>query len=52
MVLRKKTVDNSVKFIPKSEETNEKNIKPNTIKAASLPRTQNKKTSQNIKKFL
>ena len=30
MVLRKITIDNSVRYIPKSEQTTE--IKPNTIK--------------------
>ena len=48
MALRKITVDNSVRCIPKSEQTRE--IKPKTIKAGSLPRKQNKKISQN-KKF-
>ena len=52
MVLRKITVDNSVRYIPKNEQTKEKNNKPKTTKAGSLPRKQNKKTSQNNKKFL
>ena len=35
-----------------SQKTNkEKNSKPKTIKAGSLPRKQNKKPSQNNKKF-
>ena len=52
MVLRKITIDNSVRYVPKSEQTKEKNIKPKTIKAGSLPRKQNKNISQNSKKFL
>ena len=51
MVLRRKKVDNSVRNVPKSEQTKEKDIKPKTIKAGSLPRKQNKKISQNNKKF-
>ena len=49
MVLRKITIDNSVRYIPKTEKTKEKEGKP---KASSLPRKQNKKISQNNKKFL
>ena len=52
MTLRKITVDNSVRYIPKTEQTKEKEIKPKTIKAGSLPRKRNKKPSQNNKKFL
>ena len=52
MVLRKITYDNSVRYIPKSEQTKEKEIKPKTIKAGSFPRKQNKNISQNSKKFL
>ena len=52
MVLRKTTIDNSVRYIPKTEKkTKEKENKPKTIKAGSLPRKQNKNISQNIKKF-
>ena len=51
MVLRKITIDNSVRYIPKSEQIKEKEIKPKEIKAGSLPRKQNKKPSQNNKKF-
>ena len=50
MTLRKITVDNSVRYIPKSEQTKE--IKSKPIKAGSLPRKQNKNISQNSKKFL
>ena len=52
MTLRKITIDNSVRYIPKNEQTKEKNNKPKTTKTGSLPRKQNKKTSQNNKKFL
>ena len=45
MVLRKMTVDNSVRYIPKNEQTRE--IKQNTIKNKSTPRKQNKNISQN-----
>ena len=42
------TIDNSVKYIPRSEQTQERDIKPNTIKNGK----QNKKNfSQNKKKF-
>ena len=51
MTLRKITIDNSVRYIPKSEQTRE-NKKTKTIKAGSLPRKQNKKISQNNEKFL
>ena len=46
------TIDNSVRYIPKTEKTNEKEIKPKKVKAGSLPRKQNKKPSQNNKNFL
>ena len=52
MVLRKITIDNSVRYIPKSEQTKERDTKPKTTKAGSLPRKQNKNISQNNKKFL
>ena len=52
MVLRKITYDNSVRYIPKTAKTQEKEIKPKTKKAGSLPRKQNKEISQNSKKFL
>ena len=52
MTLRKTTVDNNIRYIPQSEKTKERNIKPNTIKAGSLPRKQNKNHSQHNKKFI
>ena len=52
MVLRKITIDNSVRYITKTEQTKEKESKPKTVKAGSLPRKQNKNISQDNKKFL
>ena len=52
MTLRKITIDNRVRYVPKSEQTKEKNYKPKTTKAASLPRKKNKNVSQNRKKFV
>ena len=52
MVLRKITIDNSVKYSPITEKTKEKEIKPKTIKAGSLPRKQNKIISRNSKKIV
>ena len=52
MTLRKVTIDNSVRYIPGSDKTKEKDTKPKTktIKVGSLPRKQSKKVSQNSKK--
>ena len=50
--MRKITINNSVWYVPISEKTKEKEIKPKTIKASSLPRTQHKNMSQNNKKFI
>ena len=61
MVLRKITIDNSVRYIPKSEQTKE--IKQNTIKnkkqippisggGKSITRKQNKKLPQNNRKWI
>ena len=52
MVLRKITIDISVRYIPKTEKTKEKEITPKTIKTGSLPRRQSKNISQNSKKLL
>ena len=49
MVLRKITIGNSVRYIPKSEQAKEKGNKPKTTKAGSLSRKQNKIISQNKK---
>ena len=48
MTLPKITIDNGVKYVPKSEQTRE--IKQNTIKNKSTPRKQNKNFSLNKKK--
>ena len=50
MTLRKIIIDNSVRYIPKSEQAKE--IKPKKTKAGSLPRKQNKNISQNSKSSL
>ena len=52
MVLRIITIANSVRYVPKIEKTKERESKPKSIKAGSLPRKQNKNISQNNKKFL
>ena len=52
MVLRKITVDKSVRYIPMSAKIKDKENKLKTIQSGSLPRKQNKKISQNSKKFL
>ena len=54
MTLRKITIDNSVRYIPKSEQIKKSDIKPKTrtIKAGSLPRKQNKDCSRKNKKLL
>ena len=52
MTLRKITVDNSVRYVPITEKTKEKEIKTKKVKAGSLPHKQNKSPSQNNKKFL
>ena len=43
MTLRKITIHNSVSYIPKNEQTKERDSKPKTTKAGSLPTKQNKK---------
>ena len=40
MVLRKISIDDSVRYIPESEQTKEKEIKTKTIIAGSLSRKQ------------
>ena len=52
MTLREKAIDNSVKYIPQSEQTRKREIKPNTIKKMSNPSKQNKKLPKNNKKFV
>ena len=51
MTLRRITVDNSVRYVPKSEKPKKK-VKPKKVKAGSLHPKQNKKLSQNIKKWV
>ena len=51
MVLRKIANDNSVRYVPKKEQTKEKEIKPKTIKSSSLPRNQDKNFSEYNQKF-
>ena len=48
MVLRETTSVISVKYVPRSEQTKENDIKPNTIKSC----TQNRNISQNNEMFL
>ena len=52
MVLRKITVDNSVRFVPIRGKTKETDIKPKKIKAGSIPRKQNQKTFAKQQKLL
>ena len=52
MTLRKITIDNSVRYIPKSAQSKESDVKTRTIRAGSLPRKQNKNCSRNNKKLL
>ena len=52
MTFRKITIDNCVRYVPKSEQTKERVSKPKPTKAGSIPRKQNKNFSQNSKKFL
>ena len=49
MVLRKITIDNSVKYNPIIEKTKQKEVKPKTIKVGSLSHEQNKKLLPNNK---
>ena len=50
--MRKITFDNSVRYIPKSGQSKEINVKTRAIKAGSLPRKQNKNCSRKNKKFV
>ena len=51
MTLTKVTFDNSVNYFSKSEQTEVRDSKANTIKNSSNPRKQNKKISQNNKEL-
>ena len=44
MTLRKIPIDNSVRYIPITEKTKEKEVKPKTVNTGSLPRKQKQKT--------
>ena len=50
MVLRKTTIDYSVRYVSKIEKTQERDIKPKTIKKSFYGK-QNKKLSQSNEKF-
>ena len=52
MTLGKITIDNSVRYVPVTEKTKERDNKPKTTKAGSLHRKQDKKFSKNNKKFV
>ena len=52
MVLRKITIDKSVRFFPITKKSEEADINPKKLKTGSLPRKQNTIISQNNKKFL
>ena len=52
MTFGKFTIDNIVRYIAKSEQTRERDIKPKTIKAGSVPRKQSKNLSQNKKNLM
>ena len=49
--IKKITVDKSVRYVPITEKTKAREIKPETIKTGSIPRKQNKNISQNSKNF-
>ena len=49
MVLRKKTIDNRLRFIPKSEQTRKKIIEPNTKKILQIPENKIKMFHKTIK---
>ena len=51
MTFRKINIDNRVKYIPRSELTQERDTKLNTIRSNSNPRKQTKNNSQNNRKF-
>ena len=56
MALRKITIDNSVKYIPQSEQvqsfSKDRDSKPKTKMIKTLPRKQDGSLSQNNKKWL
>ena len=52
MTLRKITIDNSLNYIPKSEQNQERDIKTKMIEINLLSRKQNKIVPQNKRNFL
>ena len=50
--MRKITIDNSVRYIPKSEQTKIRDSKPKTTKTGSLSRKQNINLSQNNENWI
>ena len=52
VTLRKITNDKSVKYIPENKQTQDRDVKPDTIKKNSLPRKQDKKISLSFKKII
>ena len=52
MTLRKIPVDNSVKYIARKEQVQDRDIKLNTIKNSSLPRNKTKNCHKIIKHSL
>ena len=52
MTWRKITIDNSVKYIPQSEQSQERESEPKTITNISIPREKDKNLSQNIEKII
>ena len=53
MTLRKTTIDNSLKYIPQSEQTQERESEPKTIRKTSHPKKkQNRNISENNKNFI
>ena len=50
MTIRKITIDNTVRYIPKNEQTRQNKL--NTIKKNSVPRNYKKNVSQYNKKLL
>ena len=49
MTLRKITVGNSVRYIPRNEKTKDRKFKQNTKKAGSLPKKQKKSSTKQRK---
>ena len=52
MTLGKISIDDSVKYIPRSEQTKEKDIKPNTIKTRKKDKTISQTSNKNLKDII